>query len=126
MKKVYIQFIKYVGVGGIAALVEWIIFGLIINLALLHYSYAVLLSFIIATTVNYFLSKKLVFKKCKHRLKTEALMIYLVSGLGLVLNLIFMWYFVEIQGFNTILSKIISTGIVFFWNFSARKVLVFA
>lgn len=126
MKKSYIQFVQYVGVGGTAAIVEWISFALFNNLLSLHYSYAVLLSFMVATTVNYFLCKKFVFNKGRYSLQTEALLLYLVSGLGLGLNLLFMWYFVGVKGFPAVPSKIFSTGIVFFWNFTARKMLIFA
>lgn len=124
-KKTLIQLIKYVGVGGTAALVEWSSFGLLIGLARLHYLIAVAISFIVATGVNYILSGRFVFVRGRHPVHKEFFLLYLVSAIGLVLNLILMSLFVGFLSAPAMPAKIISTGIVFFWNFGARKIWVF-
>ena len=125
VKKTSIQLIKYVGVGGTAALVEWTSFALLVGPVHLHYLAAVIVSFIIATAVNYVLSARFVFVRGRHPAHKELVLLYLVSAIGLILNLLLMTLFVGHLSTSAMLAKIESTGIVFFWNFSARKLWVF-
>ncbi len=124
-KKTSIQLVKYVGVGGAAALVEWSGFALLIGFAQLHYQVAVTVSFIAATAVNYVLSARFVFVRGRHPAERELFLLYLVSAVGLALNLLFMLFFVGRLSIPAMPAKIASTGMVFFWNFGARKMWVF-
>ena len=125
MKRTSIQLVKYVGVGGSAALVEWSSFALLIGPAHLHYLAAVAVSFLGATAVNYVLSARFVFVRGRHPAHKELFLLYLVSAIGLVLNLILMSFFVGYLSIHAMPAKIASTGIVFFWNFGSRKMWVF-
>ncbi len=120
-----VQMIKYVGVGGTAALVEWTSFALLIGVARLHYLAAVSASFTIATAVNYLLSVLFVFVRGRHPAHKELILLYLVSAIGLFLNLLLMSLFVGLFALPVMPSKIAATGIIFFWNFGARKMWVF-
>lgn len=120
-----IQLVKYVGVGGSAALVEWSSFALLIGPAHLHYLVAVTVSFLAATAANYVLSARFVFVRGRHPAHKEFFLLYLVSTIGLALNLLFMSFFVGYRSIPAIPAKIASTGLVFFWNFGARKMWVF-
>jgi putative flippase GtrA len=113
------------GVGGSAALVEWSSFALLIGPARLHYLAAVTVSFLVATAVNYVLSARFVFLRGRHPAHKELFLLYLVSAIGLVLNLILMSFFVGYLSIHAMPAKIASTGIVFFWNFGSRKLWVF-
>jgi putative flippase GtrA len=124
-KRSSIQLVKYVGVGGSAALVEWSSFALLIGPAQLHYLAAVTVSFLTATAVNYVLSARFVFVRGRHPAHKELFLLYLVSAIGLVLNLLFMSFFVGHLSIHAMPAKIASTGMVFFWNFGSRKLWVF-
>lgn len=124
-RKTSIQLIKYVGVGGTAALVEWTSFALLVGPVRLHYLAAVTVSFIIATAVNYVLSARFVFVRGRHPAHKELILLYLVSAIGLLLNLLLMTLFVGHMSTPALPSKIEATGIVFFWNFISRKIWVF-
>jgi len=41
------------------------------------------------------------------------------------MNLAIMWIAVEQFGVQEMIAKIIATGIVFFWNFFVRKLLIY-
>jgi len=125
-KNTAIQFIRYTGVGGTAAIVEWTSFAFLIGVVHFHYLAAVVGSFIVATAANYLLSIRFVFGRGRHSLHKEAFMVYMVSGVGLLLNMLLMWFFVGRLGIPAMTAKIIATGIVFFWNFGSRKMFVFA
>jgi putative flippase GtrA len=124
-KRTSIQLLKYVGVGGSAALVEWSCFALLIGITQLHYLIAATVSFLISTAVNYVLSARFVFVRGRHPAHRELFLLYLVSAIGLLLNLLLMSFFVEYLLIHAMPAKIASTGVVFFWNFGARKLWVF-
>ncbi len=119
------QLIKYAGVGGIAAIVEWTSFGVLIGAAHIFYLTAVILSFIASTATNYVLSSRLVFVRGRHSYFKEVFLLYLVSAAGLLVNLILMSLLVGFLGMHAMPAKIVSTGIVFFWNYGARKMWIF-
>ena len=124
MKKIIQQFISYFFVGGISAIVEWIFFALFANFVELNYLFA--------TATNWFLGRKWTFKGNKKYIekpKQEVLLVYFVSAIGLVFNVLLMYLFVTVIGLNTsflkTVSKILATGIVFFWNFFVRKLFIY-
>ena len=126
------QFFSYVCVGGVAALVEWGMFTIFSNVLGLSYLLATALAFIISTAVNLILGRIWAFKGNKNyenkRLK-ETVLIYVVSAVGLGLNLLLMYLFVTVIGWDSdllkVVSKVLSTGIVFFWNFLIRKFVIY-
>lgn len=143
-KKNIIQFISYVFVGGVAALVEWVTFfafGKLFsimdisrfakNKVDLGVLLATVIAFVLATFVNWVVGRMTTFKEVKSddKKEKEAFAVFLVSAVGLVFNLILMWLFVDVCGFDSdlekMISKIAATGIVFFWNFFSRKVLIY-
>jgi len=125
MQPLVLQFFRYVLVGGTAALVEWGSFFLFFYVVQIHYLLAVTGAFLLATGVNYVLSIKFVFSHGRFPVHKEAFFVYLLSAIGLILNLGLMWLFVGILSINPMFSKITSTGIVLIWNFTSRKVFIF-
>jgi putative flippase GtrA len=125
-KRTFLQFIQYLGVGGTAAAVEWSSFASIMRVYQQHYLAAVAVSFLFATAVNYVLSARFVFIRGRHTAYREMLLLYGVSAVGLTLNLFLMSLFVGRLSVHPMIAKIGATGVVFFWNFSSRKIWVFA
>ena len=125
------QFVSYFGVGGTAALVEWGVFSLLEYLLDVPYLLATILAFLVSTTVNWILGRTFTFKDSAYQEKKakEAFLVFLVSAIGLVFNLVLMYLFVDIIGMNTNLqktaAKILATGIVFIWNFLSRKYWIY-
>ena len=125
------QFASYFAVGGVSALVEWCVFSLLEYLLDVPYLLATVLAFLVSTTVNWILGRTFTFRDSAYREKKakEAFLVFLVSGIGLVFNLILMYLFVDIFGMDTNLlktvAKIMATGLVFIWNFLSRKYWVY-
>jgi putative flippase GtrA len=119
------QFMRYVAVGGTAALVEWGSFYLCNYPLGLHYLLSVALAFILATGVNYLLSILFVFTRGRYSARLEALLVYFVSAVGLLLNMLLMWALHGLLDINAMIAKVIATGIVLIWNFTSRKVFIF-
>ncbi len=55
----------------------------------------------------------------------EISLVFLVSGMGLLFNLILMYVFVGLFALPGLLSKIAATCIVVVWNYLARKKWIF-
>ena len=125
------QFLSYFGVGGVSALVEWAVFSLLEYLLDMPYLLATILAFIFSTTTNWFLGRTFTFKESAYKDKKakEIFLVFLVSAIGLGFNLLLMYLFVDVFGMNTNLlktiAKILSTGIVFIWNFLSRKLWIY-
>lgn len=121
------QFISYVFVGGMAALVEWATFSLALYVLGLNHLLATVISFLLATFVNWILGRKLTFKDhCNnYSLIRDCLQVYLASLMGLGINLLLMYVFVDIWKWQPLLSKVLATGIVFVWNFLVRKLFIY-
>jgi putative flippase GtrA len=66
-----------------------------------------------------------VFVRGRHPAHKELILLYAVSAIGLFLNLLLMSLFVGVFAMQKMPSKIAATGIIFFWNFGARKMWVF-
>jgi len=120
-----LQFGKYFIAGGCAALIEWMVFWLFSSWLQVFYLFSVAIAFIVATTVNYFLSAFFVFVRGKHRRGVETLLVFLVSAVGLGLNSLLMWLLHGKIGILAMPSKIVSTGIVFLWNYYSRHKFIF-
>lgn len=117
------KFISYFFVGGAAAIVEWISFA--IANSFLNYNFSTIISFILATTFNYFLGKKTTFKNDKQS-KKDIISVFAVSGIGLIFNVIFMNVLIKVIMINNqMIAKIISTGLVFIWNYISRRLFIY-
>lgn len=126
------QFLSYFSVGGVSALVEWTLFALLLYLLDMSYPVATTLAFIVSTTTNWYLGRTFTFKDSeayKGKSVKEYLLVFLVSAIGLGFNILLMYFFVDVLGMNTKImqtsAKVISTGIVFMWNFLSRKFLIY-
>jgi len=121
------QLFIYFFIGGFAALVNWIIFYISNSLCNIHYLIATIIAFFVATWVNWKLGRISLFKNSAVRSKVtgEKTLVYIVSAIGLLLNLLLMWLMVDILNIQPIIAIVITTGLVFFWNFFARRILIY-
>lgn len=126
------QFISYFFVGGVAAIDEWVMFFIFANVLQINYFVSTVIAFIFSTTANWILGRITTFKDnntYKDKKAKEAFLVFVVSAIGLLFNLILMYLFVTVMGFDSslgkTLSKIAATGIVFIWNFLIRKLVIY-
>ena len=123
------QFISYFFVGGVAAIVEWVMFFIFANVLQINYFVSTVIAFIFSTTANWILGRITTFKDNNTYKDKKAKEAFLVCAIGLLFNLILMYLFVTVMGFDSslgkTLSKIAATGIVFIWNFLIRKLVIY-
>ena len=113
----FVKIILYLFVGGSAALIEWAFFYAFSETALAYF---------LSTLYHYFMCNILVFTSgVRYGKAKELSLVFLVSGMGLLFNLLLMYLFVGMFGMPGMVSKIAATCIVVVWNYLARKKWIF-
>jgi putative flippase GtrA len=115
---------RYFLVGGAAAAVDISLFMLFANHFGLPYLRVAAGTFVIATLVNYWLSVRFVFVSGK-RFTRRWEVVFLVSAIGLAINQGILRVCVDTWHLGLLAAKVTATGIVFFWNYFARRAFVF-
>ena len=115
----------YLIVGGIATLVEWIIFYLLNGVLLWNHLVATIIAYLISTFANWAAGRLLVFKEAKIGFIKEITSIYVASLIGLAMNLLIMWIMVDCISLNEMLSMVTATVIVFMYNYLIRKLVIY-
>ncbi len=122
-----LQFFRYGFVGGIATLADWGVLFVLTEWVFHHYLISSILAFVAGLGVNFVLSKKFVFssEKNKHSPSTEFAVYGIIGAIGLLMTVGIMSVLTEKLKWYYMISKIISTVIVFVWNFAARKIVLY-
>ncbi len=125
-ERTIIQLFRYVFVGGAAFIVDFGSLFILTDFFGIYYLISAAIAFILGLIVNYILSISWVFNNRKLDNSTLEFGVFTLIGIvGLGLNEVFIWFFTAEVGFYYLISKIISAVIVLFWNFFARKYVLF-
>lgn len=125
IKQTSIELFLYLIVGALATVVEWGAFYAFDLIFEIHYTFSTALAFVLSTFANWAFGKLILFKAKTKNVASEIFKIYLISVLGLLMNIAIMFVAVEKLGIHDMISKIIATGIVFIWNFLVRKLWIY-
>ena len=121
------KIVRYFFVGGISAIIDISLFAIFAGYFKFPWAIVSLISFIIATLANYFLSIKFVFKSgLRFKKNHEILGIFVLSGLALILNQMILYLLIEKISINLVISKCITMGMLFLWNYYGRKIFIFS
>lgn len=120
------QFFRYIFVGGASFVTDYVLLRIITE-AGVYYLISGAISFVAGLAVNYALSKLLVFqnKTSGAEQAKEIFVFAVVAVTGLALTEGFMWFFTEKLLWHYMISKIAAAIIVLFWNFFAKKLLLY-
>jgi len=117
---------RYFFVGGVAAAVDIGIFAVAVKGFEVDWFFVALLSFVLATAVNYMLSIRYVFESgVRFKKQAEVSLVYLISAVGLVLNQSVLWLLIETGDIDEVLSKLMATSMVFICNYTVRSRFIF-
>ena len=124
--KTRIQLFRYIFVGGAAFLVDFISLFILTQYFGIFYLISAALAFILGLAVNYLLSVRWVFNNRKLEKRSFEFGIFAIIGIvGLALNEFFIWFFTQDIQIFYLYSKILAAVIILFWNFFARKFILF-
>lgn len=130
------QFLRYAVVGGLASVVDVAVFTIGVNVLGINHLISNTISFISGLTVNYLLSRSWVFNKKTHN-KTDFFLFSLIGVIGLLLSEILLFFLIDSRILYYLLAssndslvkpaaKVAVMVLVLFWNFFARKKIVFS
>jgi putative flippase GtrA len=118
--------IRYLGISSIGAVIDFSIFFVFAKLLMYNYLWVAGFGFVIATLINYELCVRFIFERAvrfdKHQ---ELVLIYIVSGIGLLLTQIILYLLISQANVELMISKITAMGVVFLWNYISRKYFIF-
>ncbi len=120
----FIQFFRYLFVGGFSAFIDIGSIFLLTNIFQINYLISAVLAFIFGIITNYFISTIWIFES-KGNKKKELFTFITIGITGLLWNEVIIWSLVEKIRIYYLIAKLISTAIVLFWNFGMRKKFVF-
>ena len=120
------KIVRYFFAGGLAAAIDISLFAIFASYLKFPWAIISVITFIIATLVNYFLSIRFVFESgSKYKKYHEILGVFIISTLALLLNQILLYLFIEKLNVHLVTAKIITTAMLFLWNYFGRNKLVF-
>lgn len=123
--KLAMQIIKFVIVGGIATIIDFIFLWFFKEIIGLPVILSNTLSFTISVTYNYIASIKWVFDVNKDKDSKKQFITFITfSIIGLLLNNLILWICNDIFKIHYLLGKVIATGIVMVFNFITRKLFL--
>ena len=125
------EFLRYVVVGGSAFVLDFGAMCLFKELIFKgeHLFIAVFIGYLVGLIYNFLLSNWYVFKngfeKIKGKELTSFIIFAIIGVIGLGLTEALMYLFVNIMSLWYIFAKILAAGIVLFWNYIARKIILY-
>lgn len=119
------RFIRYCIGGGFAFLVDLSLLYILTEYVRLWYLYSATLSFVVTAMVNYTIQKYWTFKNSERKIGQQFLSFLIIQVIGLLLNNLTLYIFVEFVGLWYMLAKILAAGLVLIWNYWAGKKFVF-
>ena len=116
---------KFVVVGGLSFVLDFIIYYVLTNFLSVYYLIAGFFSFTLSLIFNYLMSMKFVFKSKEDLKKTHEFAIFAtLSVMGLGLNLLSLFILVDLFKMNDLIAKVFVAGIVIVFNFVTRKIFL--
>lgn len=119
------QFVKFCIVGASGTAVDWIVYFILNRWFLVFYLLAKALSFILAAINNYIWNRIWTFGSHEKHIAIEFGKFFIVSLVGLGLNILIMYLAVDKLKFNDFWGLVLATASVMMWNFLANKFWTF-
>ena len=122
-----VQAFRYLISGGTAFLVDTALLTLLTELfGREHLLLWTAVAFATGLLITYLFSILWVFDNRSMKSRTAEVSVFVLIGIiGLGLTELLMWILAQKAGLHYLLSKIVTTVLVFVWNFAAKKLLLF-
>ena len=116
-----LEIIRFCFVGGVSFLMDYSILFALTEFAGVYYLYSSAISFSITVVFNYWLCVIYVFKDAQKQTTRRAIIFFGTGVVGLGLNQLCMWFFVDVAGLHYMIAKIFATAIVTIWNYLTKR-----
>lgn len=115
-----LEFLRFCIVGALTFFIDYGLLYFLTESFNFNYLISSAMSFSLAVVVNYVLCQVFVFNNAQNGFK-QVVIFVITSFIGLFLNQLVMWIFVEILLLHYMIAKIGVAGIVMIWNFVTKK-----
>ena len=119
------EIVRFCVVGGLSFIVDYGIMVALTELCGIPALISSGISFTISVIVNYVLCVLWVFENANRKDRRTMIVFSASSIIGLVLNELFMWIFVDLIGIFYMIAKIFATVLVMIWNYIAKRKAVY-
>ena len=116
-----LEIVRFCFVGGVSFLMDYGLLFVLTEFVGLYYLYSSAMSFGVAVVFNYWLCVIYVFKGAKKQTTRQAIIFFGTGVIGLGLNQLCMWFFVDVVKLHYMLAKIFATAIVTIWNYVTKR-----
>lgn len=123
--KTSVQFIRYGLVAVVSLAFDFGTYAFLVRGLAINPVVAATFGFSLGLIVNYLLSVLWVFKERSRSKRVEIMAFFVIGLIGLGLTDFIIWALALEMHQDELVSKLVATAIVFFWNFGARKILLF-
>jgi len=118
---------KFLLLGVVSTLIDYLLYSLLVLIGV-DYVVSIIAGYSTGLAANYFLGRRYIFTAGR-KLQTphgEFIAVIMIAVAGVLLNIgIVKFLSYSLWHFDPLLSRVIAIGIVFFWNFGARKFWVY-
>ena len=115
------KFIKFCLVGGLATILNYIIFYILLHFANLHYLLSAAIGFMSGVVLGFILNSYFTFQA-----KGSPIKYFAVYCVTLILSLLILKIQVEYIGINVYIANVITIGLITFVNFTSVRKFVFS
>jgi putative flippase GtrA len=116
-KLTLVRFFKYVIVGVSTFIFDLVLLSIFIDIFLWNYVLATGAAFTIAISVNYFFSRRYVFKETLRSFYAGYVAFMVIASIGIGIAMLGMALMVGVFNFHILDSRIIIAGVVGIWNY---------
>jgi len=120
-----IQLIRYGVVAVVAACVDTGVLWMLSRLFGVHYTIAAVVGFTAGLVCNFLLARRFVFEKASMSVTGEFLGYAIIGVVGVGLTEVILYLGIGVAGLGLLPAKAIALVIVFFWNYLARRVIIY-
>jgi putative flippase GtrA len=117
--------VVYLFIGGVSAVINWIVFYMCNAWLQWHYIMAALGAFVVATGVNFILSERVGFISGGRSKARIMFGVYVVSTAGLFVDIAVLALLFSVLNVNIMAAKVVGTAAAFVVNFGGRQFFVF-
>lgn len=121
LNKRYWEILRFLLVGGVCFFVDYFLLYAFTEYGGISYLMSAGLSFTISCIANYFLCIAWVFSQAKKQNVKQATVFIGSSVVGLGINQLCMWGFVELMTIHYMIAKIFAAAIVMVWNYVLKR-----
>jgi putative flippase GtrA len=119
------NFGKYLVSGSVCALLNWLVFYLLMYARGISYIPSAIAAFIVSTTLSFVLSKQIFFSRGQKHF-VEYLLVLVTSAFSMVIDLLLLYLFIEKLFLFPMVAKIIASFADLIFNFVTRQFIIFS